>query len=107
MSRLPKLPDTWPGAQIEARVAAMNEPVYPVPPDEAGDIRLRLAMFAGRPREAHDTARRIVDTLGLADHCPRAGCRRARRCATRFVVCAVEQRELIRDVLALAREAGG
>ena len=96
MSRLPPLPDTWPGKLAGYE----NIFVAPVLPDTAEDIRLRIAMFDRRPAEMKIWARKVVEAFGLPRHCPRPPCRRAGEYRSEHVACFIEQREGIREALA-------
>ena len=92
---LPPLPDTWP----DPRRGFATERVFPVAPDTEDDVRVRLGMFAHRAPEVHQTARKLVEHLGLPKHCPRPACARAKKCASRYVVCFIEQRAAVQFVL--------
>ena len=98
----PKLPDTRPGADTTFE----KEVVYPVPPDTADEIRMRLSMFASRDPEVHAWSRSIAEPLGLPASCPRPRCVRARQCAAPFVTCFVENRVEILAAIRATREAG-
>ena len=103
MNRLPPLPETWPGNLGKYE----NVFVAPVPPDTAWDIRLKIAMFDQRSDELKKWARDVVNACGLPRHCPRPPCRRAGECASKYVACFLEQREGIREWLAMMEGDGG
>lgn len=104
MNLLPPLPSTWPGAAYSKFDKIF---VAPVPPDTPEDIRVRLVFFAGQNPEVHSMARGIVDRIGLPRFCPRPPCRRAGRCGSRYIVCFIEQRKAIREVVEEERARHG
>ena len=95
MSKPPRLPDTWPGAQVMAN----TEPVYPIPPETEYSIRLRIGMSKSQPPHVHEAARELVNAMGFAQVCPRGQCQRAGSCQTRYVNCSFERREIVIEAL--------
>jgi hypothetical protein len=91
-ARRPVLPDTWPARHLELQ---FPDPVYPIPPETAHSIRIRVAGFARLPKEEQDQVRELANALGLHGHCPREQCRRGGQCSTRYVFCIFEQKTLI------------
>lgn len=76
-------------AHVRERILTMK--IYFATRDARKCVREEILEVAGEPAEWHEIMRRAVGFAGFPATCPRASCRRARRCTTTFAVCRFER----------------